>query len=78
MAWYDEYLQHGGADRSANPTPGNKTGGLTNIVEKPWARRRRQRPAHWPVSLALASASRPRAHLCRHAREATSFVELYS
>ena len=34
MAWYDEYLQKGGADRSANPTPGNKTGGLTNIVEK--------------------------------------------
>src|SRR5271156_2387103 len=34
MAWYDDYLQHGGADRSANPTPGNKTGGLTNIVEK--------------------------------------------
>ena len=34
MAWYDEYLQHGGADRSDNPTPGNKTGGLTNIVEK--------------------------------------------
>src|SRR5580692_9249503 len=34
MAWYDAYLQKGGADRSANPTPGNKTGGLTNIVEK--------------------------------------------
>ena len=34
MAWYDAYLQQGGADRSANPTPGNKTGGLTNIVEK--------------------------------------------
>jgi galactarate dehydratase len=34
MAWYDGYLQRGGADRSANPTPGNKTGGLTNIVEK--------------------------------------------
>ena len=34
MAWYDAYLQNGGADRSANPTPGNKTGGLTNIVEK--------------------------------------------
>jgi galactarate dehydratase len=34
MAWYDAYLQRGGADRSANPTPGNKTGGLTNIVEK--------------------------------------------
>jgi galactarate dehydratase len=34
MAWYDAYLKHGGADRSANPTPGNKMGGLTNIVEK--------------------------------------------
>jgi galactarate dehydratase len=34
MAWYDEYLRAGGADRSANPTPGNKQGGLANIVEK--------------------------------------------
>lgn len=34
MAWYDAYLQRGGVDRSANPTPGNKKGGLTNIVEK--------------------------------------------
>jgi galactarate dehydratase len=34
MAWYDAYLARGGADRSANPTPGNKRGGLTNIVEK--------------------------------------------
>jgi galactarate dehydratase len=34
MQWYDEYLARGGADRSANPTPGNKRGGLANIVEK--------------------------------------------
>lgn len=34
MRWYDEYLAQGGADRSANPTPGNKRGGLANIVEK--------------------------------------------
>ncbi|WP_260703504.1 galactarate dehydratase [Edaphobacter flagellatus] len=34
MRWYDEYLARGGADRSANPTPGNKSGGLANIVEK--------------------------------------------
>jgi galactarate dehydratase len=34
MQWYDEYLAAGGADRSANPTPGNKRGGLANIVEK--------------------------------------------
>ncbi len=34
MAWYDAYLQHGKVDRSANTTPGNKKGGLSNIVEK--------------------------------------------
>ncbi len=34
MAWYDAYLQRGAVDRSANPTPGNKRGGLSNIVEK--------------------------------------------
>ena len=34
MAWYDDYLAKGGADRSANTTPGNKKGGLANIVEK--------------------------------------------
>ncbi len=34
MEWYDNYLDQGGADRSANTTPGNKKGGLNNIVEK--------------------------------------------
>ena len=34
MAWYDAYLARGGSDRSANTTPGNKKGGLANIVEK--------------------------------------------
>ncbi|WP_163717752.1 galactarate dehydratase [Mangrovibacterium lignilyticum] len=34
MKWYDDYLQKGEADRSANPSPGNKTGGLSNVVEK--------------------------------------------
>ncbi len=34
MAWYDAYLGRGSADRSANTTPGNKAGGLSNIVEK--------------------------------------------
>src|SRR5205085_4902188 len=34
MRWYDEYLAQGSADRSANPTPGNKRGGLANVVEK--------------------------------------------
>ncbi|NWK88301.1 galactarate dehydratase [Raoultella terrigena] len=34
MAWYDNYLDLGQTDRSANPSPGNKKGGLANVVEK--------------------------------------------
>ncbi len=34
MEWYDTYLESGRTDRSANPTPGNKLGGLSNVVEK--------------------------------------------
>jgi len=34
LSWYDQYLARGQADRSANTTPGNKAGGLSNIVEK--------------------------------------------
>ena len=34
MAWYDDYLAAGRSDRSANTTPGNKKGGLSNIAEK--------------------------------------------
>jgi len=34
MHWYDEYLARGYSDRAANTTPGNKRGGLANIVEK--------------------------------------------
>ncbi len=34
MKWYDDYLAKWGSDRSANPAPGNKRGGLSNIVEK--------------------------------------------
>ena len=34
LAWYDAYLERGRVDRSANTTPGNKAGGLSNIAEK--------------------------------------------
>jgi len=34
MDWYDRYLSQGEVDRSANTAPGNKQGGLSNIVEK--------------------------------------------
>jgi galactarate dehydratase len=34
LDWYDQYLARGQVDRAANTTPGNKLGGLSNIVEK--------------------------------------------
>jgi galactarate dehydratase len=34
LGWYDRYLDRGRADRTANTTPGNKAGGLSNIAEK--------------------------------------------
>ena len=34
MVWYDNYLAQGQTDRAANTSPGNKKGGLANIVEK--------------------------------------------
>ena len=34
LSWYDNYLGRSKVDRSANTTPGNKAGGLSNIVEK--------------------------------------------
>lgn len=34
MAWYDNYLKLGETDRRENPSPGNKKGGLSNVVEK--------------------------------------------
>ncbi len=34
MDWFDQYLARSNVDRSANTTPGNKRGGLSNIVEK--------------------------------------------
>jgi galactarate dehydratase len=34
MRWYDDYLAKGEVDRGANTTPGNKKGGLSNIIEK--------------------------------------------
>ncbi len=34
LGWYDSYLARGQVDRAANTTPGNKAGGLSNIVEK--------------------------------------------
>jgi galactarate dehydratase len=57
MRWYDDYLRAGGVDRSANPTPGNKKGGLANIVEKAMGSIAKSGRA--PISEALAPGERP-------------------
>jgi altronate hydrolase len=34
MHWWEEYTRRNGAEINANPSPGNKAGGLTTILEK--------------------------------------------
>ena len=46
LAWYDAYLQRGQVDRSANTTPGNKAGGLSNITEKAMGSIKERSPRH--------------------------------
>ena len=57
MLWYDRYLEQGEVDRSANPTPGNKKGGLSNIVEKAMGSIAKSGTA--PIVEVLSPAERP-------------------
>lgn len=57
MRWYDRYLKAGDVDRSANPTPGNKKGGLSNIVEKAMGSIAKSGTA--PIVEVLSPAERP-------------------
>lgn len=34
MRWWEDYTERAGAEMDANPSPGNKAGGLTTILEK--------------------------------------------
>lgn len=60
MRWYDEYLRAGNVDRSANPTPGNKKGGLSNIVEKAMGSIAKSGTS--PIVEVLSAAERPTKH----------------
>lgn len=60
MRWYDRYLEAGGVDRDANPTPGNKQGGLANIVEKAMGSIAKSGTA--PIEEVLGPAERPSRH----------------
>ena len=60
MQWYDDYLAQGGVDRDANPTPGNKQGGLANIVEK--AMGSIAKSGSSPIVEVLSPAEKPTKH----------------
>lgn len=60
MRWYDNYLDAGEVDRSANPTPGNKKGGLSNIVEKAMGSIAKSGTS--PIIEVLSPAERPTKH----------------
>lgn len=60
MAWYDNYLDMGQTDRSANPSPGNKKVGWQMWSKKPLARLRNPARAPSPKCFLRASA-RPNA-----------------
>ncbi len=60
MAWYDKYLEDGGVDRDANPTPGNKKGGLANIVEKAMGSIAKSGTS--PIEEVLSPAQKPTKH----------------
>ncbi|GHU56561.1 putative galactarate dehydratase (L-threo-forming) [Spirochaetia bacterium] len=57
LGWYDAYLEQGGTDRSANPSPGNKQGGLANIMEK--AMGSIAKSGNAPIAEVLAPGERP-------------------
>ena len=60
MRWYDDYLEEGGVDRDANPTPGNKKGGLANIVEKAMGSIAKSGTS--PIEEVLSPAEKPTKH----------------
>lgn len=60
MRWYDKYLADGGVDRDANPTPGNKKGGLANIVEKAMGSIAKSGTS--PIEEVLSPAQKPSRH----------------
>ena len=68
MKWYDDYLDAGGVDRDANPTPGNKKGGLANIVEKAMGSIAKSGTA--PIEEVLSPAEKP------HKRGPVSYTHL--
>ncbi len=60
VGWYDHYLEIGKVDRDANPSPGNKAGGLSNIVEKAMGSIAKSGSAN--ISEVIGPAEKPQGH----------------
>jgi galactarate dehydratase len=60
LSWYDHYLERGRVDRTANTSPGNKAGGLSNIVEK--AMGSIVKSGSMPIQHVLAPGEKLKAH----------------
>lgn len=60
LGWYDHYLERGRVDRTANTSPGNKAGGLSNIVEK--AMGSIVKSGSMPIQHVLAPGEKLKAH----------------
>ncbi len=60
VGWYDKYLEAGEVDRDANPSPGNKAGGLSNIVEKAMGSIAKSGKA--PISEVIGPGEKPSKH----------------
>lgn len=73
MKYYDHYLDLGEVDRSANTAPGNKKGGLANIVEKALGSIAKSGTS--PISEVLAPGEKPKGKgLIYAATPASDFV----
>jgi galactarate dehydratase len=73
MRWTDAYLAKSGVDSSSNPAPGNKKGGLSNVVEKSLGSIAKSGTA--PIVEVLAPGEKPsRSGLIFAATPASDFV----
>ena len=57
IKWWEDYTARNGGEMNNNPSPGNKAGGLTTILEKSLARQPRADARHFAPSTNMPSRS---------------------
>ena len=53
MHWWEEYTRKEGAEINANPSPGNKAGGLSTILEKSLGAMAKAGSTNWSTSSSM-------------------------